>query len=60
MGDRMKAEVNFDAASRNASAVEAAHWEPPVAPLDMPRQQLEREVAEPRLLSRLFGVMRQA
>ncbi|WP_193079189.1 hypothetical protein [Pseudooceanicola spongiae] len=39
----MKAEMNMEAAALNATAIEATHWEPPMAPLDMPRQVLERE-----------------
>lgn len=35
--------MNMEAAALNATAIEATHWEPPMAPLDMPRQVLERE-----------------
>lgn len=34
--------MNMQAASHNATAIEAAHWEPPMAPMEMPRQVLER------------------
>ncbi len=35
--------MNMEAAALNATAVEATHWEPPMAPMDMPRQILERD-----------------
>ncbi|TCM85195.1 hypothetical protein [Rhodovulum steppense] len=35
----MSAERLID--SQTVTAVEAAHWAPPVAPMDMPRQLLE-------------------
>ncbi|QPM88824.1 hypothetical protein [Pseudooceanicola algae] len=56
----MKAELNLDTAARNAAAVEAVHWEPPMAPLDMPRQTLEREAQAGGFVARLFGALRLA
>lgn len=41
-----------------ASAVEAAHWAPPCAPLDMPRQTLEAPPRRAGALARLLRVLR--
>ncbi len=54
----MKTDLTMDAATRNATAVEAAHWGPPMAPLDMPRQVLERRAAPaPQRAGLLQGVV---
>ncbi|NIZ08416.1 hypothetical protein [Pseudooceanicola sp. HF7] len=52
--------MNLHAAAENATAVEAVHWEPPMAPLDMPRQQLESDREVTGLFTRLFGAWRHA
>ena len=49
----MSAEQQIPGPSGQASAVEAPHWSPPEAPLDMPTQLLEPIAVAP-LWARLF------
>ncbi len=58
----MEAAASTVTETATATAVEAAHWEPPMAPVDMPRQVLERTArAESHgLLPRLAAFLRLA
>jgi len=49
----MSAEQQIPGASGPVSAVEAPHWAPPEAPLEMPTQVLERPEIAP-LWARMF------
>ncbi|MBT9384949.1 hypothetical protein KM176_13850 [Pseudooceanicola sp. CBS1P-1] len=56
----MSFDLSIENDKQDITAYEASAWEPPLAPLDMPRQQLEAEPRadrRPGLLARAFSFL---